>query len=84
MSWNYRIVQDINNEDQQNLFAIREIYYDETGKPNGMGDASIINYETRDDLLKSLLLMISALTKPTILWNELNNTLSEEKEVETT
>lgn len=36
MSWNYRIVRHTNTDPQKSYLSLREVYYDETGKPTGM------------------------------------------------
>lgn len=68
MSWNYRVVhktrQARGTDEVVDLYSIREVYYDDDGKPNGWAKASVANWETLDDCAGTLDLMRGALDKP--------------------
>ena len=39
--WNYRVVKTKDEEDQEEVLEIREVYYDQLGKPMGHYGATI-------------------------------------------
>lgn len=48
MSWNYRIMQ-LADPQGNPYWEIREVYYDETGRPNGYTDRGAITLATEGD-----------------------------------
>jgi len=80
MSWNYRIGTHVFSYKQvftnnpklakmkdQRLFSIIEVYYDEKGNPNSSAEAQPTkNWETLEDLTKTLDLLMKAKDKPII------------------
>jgi hypothetical protein len=81
MSWNYRICTHVfsykktfvNNEklasiEDQRLFSIEEVYYDENGKPHShtKGKNPLGNWEDLSDLIGTVDLIKLALSKPII------------------
>lgn len=66
MSWNYRVCRTKLNDNEADLFSIREVYCDEAGTPNGYAKAGVEHWESVDDLRGTLELMLKALDKPVI------------------
>lgn len=70
MSWNYRVVKAaVTNEltgTTEEMYHVREVYYDDTGKPTGYCGASVSNWETVEDLKSSVELMRQAFDKPVV------------------
>ena len=75
--WNYRIVKRIwynkLHEDHQEMFDLREVYYDENGDVDYMTDAYITEHSI-EDMRETLQWMLESLEKPVIEEkNESNN-----------
>lgn len=67
MTWNYRVVR-FNAEGQTDtyeLYEIKEVFYDPSGKPVGYSDATC-SADTYDGLFKVMGMMQSAHAKPVI------------------
>jgi hypothetical protein len=60
MSWNYRVVRTGQG------FGVFEVYYDETGRPDGTTERPILDFycDTPEDLLHELELIKAAFEKP--------------------
>ena len=73
-TWDYRIVKRIwynkLHEDNQEMFDLREVYYDENGDVDYMTDAYITEHSI-EDMRETLQWMIESLDKPVI--DEKNN-----------
>lgn len=65
MSWNYRVVRFKNNEDIEEYYEIKEVFYDKQGNVSGYTDSSVLS-ETFEGLLDVLDLMRSATAKAII------------------
>jgi len=65
MSWNYTIVRFTTEEDTEEYYEIKEVFYDTTGKPVGYSDATC-GADTYDGLFKVMGMMQSAHAKPVI------------------
>jgi hypothetical protein len=67
--WNYRIVKRIwynkLHEDNQEMFDLREVYYDENGDVDYMTDAYITEHSI-EDMRETLQWMLESLDKPVI------------------
>lgn len=101
MSWNYRIGtklfsyskefegknEKLANHPDSRLFSIIEVYYDETGIPNGYTEPNpLANWESLDDLKGTLKLVELAFTKSIIdldnfpnEWVEVKKELTDEE-----
>ena len=60
MSWNYRIVYDLDEK----LYSIREVYYDNENTPRGYCTARVDNWEDKDQLINTLDFMRQAQFRP--------------------
>jgi hypothetical protein len=65
MSWNYRIVRFKSEEDTEEYYEIKEVFYDHLGKPVGYSDATC-GADTYDGLFKVMGMMQSAHAKPVL------------------
>ena len=65
MSWNYRVVRFTTEEDTEEYYEIKEVFYDSTGKPVGYSDANC-GADTYDGLFKVMGMMQSAHAKPVL------------------
>lgn len=67
--WNYRIVKRIwynkLHEDHQEMFDLREVYYDENGDVDYMTDAYITEHSI-ENMRETLQWMLESLEKPVI------------------
>ena len=64
MTWNYRVCKYEVND--QTLYAVREVYYDDDGLPDGFCDASVDNWESVEDLRGTLEHMLRAFDAPVL------------------
>jgi len=68
-SWDYRIIKRIwynkLHEDHQDMFDLREVYYDENGDVDYMTDAYITEHSI-EDMRETLKWMLESLDKPVI------------------
>lgn len=64
MTWNYRVVR-FKNDDLNEYFEIKEVFYDAAGNLAGYSEASVFA-DTYDGLFDSLELLKSATAKPVI------------------
>lgn len=64
MSWNYRVVRYQANS--ETLVGLMEVFYGEDGTPNSYGLASVLHWESVDELRGTLQLMLKALDAPEI------------------
>ena len=64
MSWNYRVVK-FKNEDIDEYFEIKEVFYDKEGNLAGYAEASVFS-DTYDGLFEVMEMMKSATAKPVI------------------
>ena len=64
MSWNYRVVR-FKNEDIDEYFEIKEVFYDKDGNLAGYAEASVFS-DTYEGLFEVMELMKSATAKPVI------------------
>jgi hypothetical protein len=65
MSWNYRVVRFNSNEDIEEYYEIKEVFYDKQGNISGYTDSSVVS-ETFEGILDVLDLMRSATSKAVI------------------
>jgi hypothetical protein len=65
MTWNYRVVRFNNNEDIEEYYEIKEVFYDKQGNISGYTDSSVVS-ETFEGILDVLDLMRSATSKAVI------------------
>lgn len=65
MTWNYRVVRFKNNEDIEEYYEIKEVFYDKQGNILGYTDSSVLS-ETFEGILDVLDLMCSATAKAVI------------------
>ena len=65
MSWNYRVVKFKAEDDTEEYYEIKEVFYDTTGKPVGYSDANC-GADTYDGLFKVMGMMQSAHARPVI------------------
>jgi hypothetical protein len=64
MGWNYRMTRQTGS--WGTAYEIREIYYDEAGKPNGCSDSVGPFGETEEELAHCLAQMASAIGQPVL------------------
>jgi hypothetical protein len=70
--WNYRIMRTPTGyADEPFFFAIHEVYYDDSGKPNGWTDAVSVCSDTIEGLRDMLTMFAAALEKPPIETEEM-------------
>jgi hypothetical protein len=70
MSWNYRVVKI--TEDDDDYFAIHEVYYNEDGSIRVMTESPVpVGGESVDSLRSSLQMMMSCLDKDVLVENEI-------------
>ena len=62
VAWNYRVVRYKANGEV--LFGLMEVHYDAAGIPNGYALASVLHWQSLDELQGTLALMTEALLKP--------------------
>ena len=67
--WNYRVIKTKDDETQEEYLEIREVYYDQLGKPMGHCSATV-GGETLGELETVLEMMTSALSKPVLKFNK--------------
>ena len=65
MHWNHRVVDLTAENEGDELFAIREVFYNDDGAPVGYIEPSIVS-ETMEGLTKVLDRMKEALTQPVL------------------
>jgi hypothetical protein len=65
MTWNYRVVRFKNNEDIEEYYEIKEVFYDKQGNISGYTDSSVVS-ESFEGILDVLDLMRSATSKAVI------------------
>lgn len=71
MSWNYRIVRHI-DQDENAWFSVHEVYYDKSGEIDKWApDAHTAGGDTHDDLRGELSLMAKALDRPCLAVEDL-------------
>jgi hypothetical protein len=71
MSWNYRVVREV--ADDEDVFTVREVFYDDDGKPEYWSDACSPQGETHDGLRADLGYMLMALEQPVVEMDDLPN-----------
>lgn len=66
--WNYRVMRTpTGNADEPFFFAIHEVYYDDSGKPNGWTENAVgVCSDTVEGLRDVLAMFAAALEKPPI------------------
>ena len=67
--WNYRVVEK-KAYDGTFYYQIEEVYYDKNKNINGFGDARIPFGEEIDDIKFTLEMMLKALDKPVVPYEE--------------
>ena len=67
--WNYRVIKTKDDETQEEYLEIREVYYDQLGKPMGHCSATV-GGETLGELETVLQMMSSALGKAVIKFDK--------------
>jgi hypothetical protein len=65
--WNYRVVKEQDSDEE--WLEVREVYYDQLGKPMGHCTASV-GGETLGEIEIVLQMMSQALTKPVLKFNK--------------
>lgn len=65
MSWNYRVVRFTEIVGDEEFYEIKEVFYDNNGKPVGYSDANC-GADTYEGLFKCMSMMQSAHAKPVI------------------
>ena len=65
MSWNYRVVRFTEIVGDEEFYEIKEVFYDNSGKPVGYSDANC-GADTYEGLFKCMSMMQSAHAKPVI------------------
>jgi hypothetical protein len=65
MFWNYRIVNLKSENGGEDWYCIREVYYDENGKPEGHSDVSV-GSESLEDVQNVLDMMRKATELPAL------------------
>jgi hypothetical protein len=69
MSWNYRVLKK-KNESGEYEFGIYEVYYDDNGNIRGSTEMPLTpTCASEDDLLHELTIMMEALKKDTLDYN---------------
>lgn len=68
--WNYRIVSV--SDENDTIYYIREVHYDDGMIIAISEDASVVLSETRSGIADTLELMRVALSKPTISWTKVS------------
>ena len=71
MTWNYRLVNMAHENGGEPWVQIMEVYYDDTGKPNGYADATL-GSETVDSCKEVLAMMQDAFNKPVLNQEDFN------------
>jgi len=75
MTWDYRIVKDINDPIHGVEYGIHEVYYDEHGEPEAMSTERIppageTPGELRDDLIRMLMALLRPVFIPPKEWDK--------------
>jgi hypothetical protein len=65
VSWNYRVVRFTEIVGDEEFYEIKEVFYDNNGKPVGYSDANC-GADTYEGLFKCMSMMQSAHAKPVI------------------
>jgi hypothetical protein len=65
MSWNYRVVKFKGENEEDTYYEIKEVFYDNLGKPVGYSDANC-GADTYEGLFKCMSMMQAAHAKPVI------------------
>lgn len=80
MTWNYRVFK-FTDRSETSSFEIREVYYDEEGKPTGYTDGESAPLGmTLDELRSDLGWMLQALDKPVLEESDFPNTEEEDED----
>lgn len=71
LSWNYRVVREVcpvpGSEETENIFTVREVFYDDDGKPElWSAEPCSPQGQTHDELRTDLGYMLMALEQPVI------------------
>jgi len=67
--WNYRVIEFVGNGDEPAWRELREVYYDDSGKPSAYGAVARVAWSVNEDPVTPLLLlerMREALSKPVL------------------
>jgi len=82
MTWNLRLVQMSNDEYLDDLYIeIREVYYDQLGKPLGHCRATS-GGENIEEVRQYLTWALEALDKPVLTFGESNGNISQDNQGE--
>jgi len=82
MTWNLRLVQMSNDECLDDFYMeIREVYYDQLGKPLGHCRATS-GGENVEDIRQYLTWALEALDKPVLTFGESNGNISQDNQGE--
>jgi len=82
MTWNLRLVQMSNDECLDDFYIeIREVYYDQLGKPMGHCRATS-GGENVEDIRQYLTWALEALDKPVLTFGESNGNISQDNQGE--
>lgn len=65
MSWNYRVVKFKGENEEDTYYEIKEVFYDNLGKPVGYSDANC-GADTYEGLFKCMSMMQAAHAKPVL------------------
>ena len=82
MTWNLRLVQMSNDECLDDFYMeIREVYYDQIGKPLGHCRATA-GGEDAEEIKQYLTWALEALDKPVLTFGESNGNISQDNQGE--
>jgi hypothetical protein len=84
VSWNYRVVRFSGENlvsDTEEYFEIKEVFYDNNGKPVGYSDANC-GADTYDGLFKVMGMMQSAHAKPVLNEEDFYHEVNKDKDAE--
>ena len=82
MTWNLRLVQMSNDECLDDFYVeIREVYYDQLGKPLGHCRATA-GGEDAEEIKQYLTWALEALDKPVLTFGESNGNISQDNQGE--
>lgn len=81
MTWNYRVVRFKTEDETEEYYEIKEVFYDAAGKPVGYSDATC-GADTYDGLFKVMGMMQSAHAKPTLDEAEFFSKKEQDKDAE--
>jgi hypothetical protein len=74
-TWNYRVLKKTDQKTGETTYAIHEVYYDDTGKPDGCTKNSVAPMgETLEELKRDMEHYRLALGKPVLAYDGLEET----------